>query len=170
MNWHVEIMDVRANYYRRSKTHTSVTLPFVWRTNRKLSLWASRLGSRAKKRNKHARPNIIFVDLWSQTHQNIHSRKIFYNACSVAMLSARMLMLCSGAQWSSSTWSVWRTRELLFIWWAPRFHIKADRYRELQHFQSAWTFSLNFFVDWTASISDSSTLLMLIAVASSSKY
>ena len=96
-------------------------------------VWASRLGYRAKKRKKHARPNIIFVDLWSQTHQNIHSRKIFYNACSVAMLSARMLMLCSGAQWSSSTWSVWRTRELLFIWWAPRFRIKSERYRKSQH-------------------------------------
>ena len=31
VNWHLAIMDVRANYYRRSKIHTSVTLPFVWR-------------------------------------------------------------------------------------------------------------------------------------------
>ena len=68
-----------------------------------LLLWASRLGYRARRRNKHTRSNFLFVELWSQTHQHIQSRKVFYNACSVAMLSACMLMLCSSAQWSSCT-------------------------------------------------------------------
>ena len=123
----------------------------------------------ARKRNKHARHNIIFVDLWLQTRENIHSWKVFYNACSVAMLSARMLMLCSSAQWSSSTWSVWRTREILFIWWAPRCRIKLGRYRKSQHVHCRQLFQCHVTLVHEASISFSSTLPMPIAVASSSK-
>ena len=133
-----------------------------------LLLWASRLGYRARRRNKHTRPNFLFVELWSQTHQHIQSRKVFYNACSVAMLSARMLMLCSSAQWSASTWSVWRTREILFIWWARRFPIKLGRYRK-SSYQSRQLFQCHVTLVHEASVSDSSTLPMPIAVASSSK-
>ena len=122
----------------------------------------------ARQRNKRAWHIIIFVDLWLQTRENIHSWKVFYNACSVAMLSARMLMLCSSAQWSASTWSVWRTREILFIWWARRFPIKLGRYRK-SSYQSRQLFQCHVTLVHEASISDSSTLPMPIAVASSSK-
>ena len=44
--------------------------------------------------------SVAGAQYWDPTHT---SRKVLYNACSVAVLSARMLMLCSSAQWSSST-------------------------------------------------------------------
>ena len=123
----------------------------------------------ARQRNKRAWHIIIFVDLWLQTRENIHSWKVFYNACSVAMLSARMLMLCSSAQWSASTWSVWRTREILFIWWARRFPIKLGRYRKTSYMHFCQLFQGHVTLVHEASVSDSSTLPMPIAVASSSK-
>ena len=44
--------------------------------------------------------SVAVAQFWDPTHT---LRKVLYNACSVAVLSARMLMLCSSAQWSSST-------------------------------------------------------------------
>jgi hypothetical protein len=40
--------------------------------------------------------SVAGAQYWDPTHT---SRKVLYNACSVAVLSARMLMLCSSAQW-----------------------------------------------------------------------
>ena len=50
--------------------------------------------------------SVAGAQYWDPTHT---SRKVLYNACSVAVLSARMLMLCSSAQW----WAAPRMR------WTP---------------------------------------------------
>ena len=132
-----------------------------------LLLWASRLGYRARGRNKHTRSNFLFVELWSQTHQQIQSRKVFYNACSVAMLSACMLMFCSSAQWSSCSWSVRRRRELSFTWWALQFYLES-RSGSAPCSASSTRQHLSASV-YRTSISASSTLPMQVAVACLSK-
>ena len=72
------------------------------------------------------------------------------------MLSARMLMLCSSVQWSSSTWSIRRRRELSFTWWASQFYLESrsvPRSRESHNWISVT-------LVYRTSIWDSSILLM----------